>query len=209
LVPTDADQGTRVFDLTTGEQTGTMNSIGLFTVAVPSSGIGQGSFLIFTEGLSYSGTIVAVGDPGAGTLTGILEATYSYVDFVRDDNGDIVYQATTTNGVTTVAPVSDTFEAAVRGSLNANVESSLASINATSAASGNFGRLSGTAETASLFVGPNGAGELVTDKVVHYSVDGVKQSITADASAVLNSSTTTTTTGNTNQGLGLLSLLGL
>ncbi len=208
LIPVDANQGTRVFDLTTGEQTGTLNSIGLFTVAVPTSGIGQGSFLIFTEGRSFSGTITAVGDPGTGTLTAILEATYTYTDFLRDDNGDLVYQATTTNGTTTIAPQTGTFQSAVRGSLFAKVTSSISNINATTAASGNFGRIAGTAETANVFVGPNGAGELVTDKIVSYTVDGVKQSLTADASAVLQGAASSTTGNTGNQALGLLNLLG-
>lgn len=203
LIPEDADQGTRVIDLQTGETTGTMNSIGLFTVAIPSAGIGTGSFLIFTEGRSYAGTITAVGDPGPGTLTGILEATYEYTDFVRDDNGDLIYQATTTNGTTTIAPVTDTFQAAVRGSLTAKVTSSITNLNTTAAQTGNFGRIEGKAETASVFTSPTGAGELVTDKVVSYKVDGVKQSITADAATQLTGAASSTT-GN----LGNLGLLG-
>jgi len=203
LIPEDADQGTRVIDLQTGETTGTMNSIGLFTVAIPSAGIGTGSFLIFTEGRSYAGTITAVGDPGPGTLTGILEATYEYTDFVRDDNGDLIYQATTTNGTTTIAPVSDTFQAAVRGSLTAKVTSSITNLNTTAAQTGNFGRIEGKAETASVFTSPTGAGELVTDKVVRYKVDGVKQSITADAATQLQGAAS-----QTNGNVGNLGLLG-
>lgn len=208
LIPTDATQGTRVFDTTTGEQTGTLNAIGLFSVAMPTSGVGTGSFVVFTEGRSFAGTITAVGNPGKGTLTAILEATYEYVDFLRDDQGNILYGSTTTNGVTSIAPQSTTYEAAVRGSLFADVESSIANINSTSALAGNFGKLTGTAQTASVFVGPNGSGELVTDKVTTYIVDGVKQSITADAATQLTGAASSTT-GTNNQGLGLLGLLGL
>lgn len=202
LIPEDADQGTRVVDLQTGETKETLNSIGLFTVAIPSSGIGTGSFLIFTEGRSYAGTITAVGDPGPGTLTGILEATYEYTDFLRDDNGDIIYEATVTNGTTTVTPASGTFQAAVRGSLFAKVNSSISNLNTLNAQTGNFGRIEGTAETASVFVSPDGAGELVTDKIVRYKVDGVKQSITADAATQLAGAASDTT------GIGNLGLLG-
>ncbi len=192
LIPVDANQGTRVLDFTTGEQIGTLNSIGLFTVAMPDSGIGSGSFLVFTDGISYTGTISAVGDPGTGAITGILEATYTYVDFVRDNNGNIVFSVAA-NGATT--PVTQTYQAAVRGTLSAAVNSSVSSITAISAASGNYGRIAGTAQTASLFVGPNGAGELVTDKIVTYTVDGVKQSLSGTTSTSVNGNGTNT--GNT------------
>jgi hypothetical protein len=202
LIPEDADQGTRVIDLQTGETTETLNSVGLFTVAIPSAGIGTGSFLIFTEGRSFAGTITAVGDPGAGTLTAILEATYEYTDFLRDDDGNILYQSTTINGTTSISPTSATFEAAVRGSLFAKVTSSITNLNLISAQTGNFGRIDGTAQTASVFVSPGGAGELVTDKVVRYTVDGVKQSITADAATQL------TNAASADTGVGNLGLLG-
>ncbi len=200
MIPTSADQGTRVLDFDTGEQTGTLNSVGLFTVAMPDSGIGQGSFLIFTDGVSYAGTIVAVGDPGTGTLTGILEATYDFVDFVRDGAGNIVF-STAANG--SVTPVTQQYQASVRGTLSAQVTSSVANITAANAASGNFGRLTGVAQTGSLFVGPNGAGELVTDKIVTYKVDGVKQSLTATAATLTAGGTNTATGGS----LSLLDLL--
>jgi hypothetical protein len=202
LIPEDADQGTRVIDLQTGETKETLNSIGLFTVAIPSSGIGNGSFLIFTEGRSFAGTITAVGDPGAGTLTAILEATYEYTDFLRDDSGNILYESTTVNGVTSISPSSATFEAAVRGSLFAKVESSISNLNVINAQTGNFGRIDGTAQTASVFVSPAGAGELVTDKIVRYKVDGTKQSITADAATQLAGAASQAT------GVGNLGLLG-
>jgi hypothetical protein len=198
MVPVDADQGTRVFDFSTGEQTGTINSIGIFTMAMPASGIGQGSFLVFTEGRSFSGTIIGVGNPASGTLNGILEATFEYIDFLRDDAGNIIIDAT---GV----PQSQTYQAAVRGSLTAQIESGIANINALNAASGNFGRLTGTAETGSMFVGPNGAGELVSNGIVRYTVDGVKQSLTADASAVLQSAASDAE--DTTTDLSLLELL--
>lgn len=199
LTPTAADQGTRVFDFQTGEQTGTLNSVGLFTVAMPDAGIGAGTFLIFTDGISYSGTITAVGDPTVGSISGILEATYTYVDFVRDANGDVVLQVAA-NGA--ISPVTQTFQAAVRGTLSATVISSVASITAANASSGNFGRISGKADTASLFVGPNGAGELVTDKIVTYTVDGVKQSLSATNASALTAGANTAGTN-----ASLLSLL--
>ena len=186
LIPDNDDAGTRVFDFTTGEQTGIISTIGLFSVAMPTSGVGTGSFVIFTQGRSFSGTIVAIGDPTAGTLTGILEATYEYPDFARDDNYEIIRDIL---GQTT--PV--TRQAAVRGSLNAQVQSTIANITAETALSGNFGRIAGTATTGNMFLGPTGESELVSNGITTYIVDGVKQSLTPDSTASLTSSTDTQT----------------
>ena len=186
LIPTSPGQGTDVLDFQTGKKTGQINSVGLFSVAMPTSGPGTGSFLIFTEGTSFAGTITAVGDSGPGTITGLLEATYDYVDFVRDDQNQPVPTITIdANGNQTVTFATQTYQAAIRGSLNAKVESSVATITAASSLGSNFGRISGTAETGRMYVGPQGAGQLVTDRIVTYTVDGVKQSLTADASATL------------------------
>lgn len=186
LTPEDETQGTRVFDFNTGQQTGVINTVGIFSVAMPSSGIGTGAFIVFTQGRSFTGTITAVGDPAGGTITGILEATYQYQDFVRDDNYDIIVNPLT--GATTPF----TRQAAVRGSLEASVISSIASISPNNALSGNFGRITGTATTGNMFLGPSGESELVSDGIVVYRVDGVKQSLTADASANLPATTTGT-----------------
>jgi hypothetical protein len=186
LIPTDANQGTDVLDFNTGEKIGSINSIGLFSVAMPTSGPGTGSFLIFTEGISFAGTITAVGDSGAGTITGLLEATYDFIDFVRDDQGNPVPSTTTdANGNVTTTFPTQSYQAAIRGSLNATVQSTAVSIATASPLSSNFGRIAGTAQTGRMFVGPQGAGQLVTDKIVTYTVDGVKQSLTADAGATL------------------------
>lgn len=211
LIPEDADQGTREFDLNTGVQTGTINSIGLFTVAIPSSGIGTGSFLIFTEGRSFSGTVTAVGNPNEGSLAGILEATYDYVGPVLDDNGNPVKQTTTTtvNGVTTTSTTTQTttYTAAIRGSITAKVISSISNISSISVQTSNFGQIEGTAETGSMLSDPNSlTGELITGQIVRYKVDGVKQSLTADTATQLAGLGSDTTGNNNNLGLlgGLL-----
>ncbi len=186
LIPTDANQGTDVLDPVTGEKTGSINSVGLFSVAMPTSGPGTGSFLIFTEGISFSGTITAVGDSAAGTITGIIEATYDYVDFVRDDQGNPTTSTTTdANGNVTTTNPTQTVQAAIRGSLNATVQSTALSIASTNTLAANYGRIAGIAQTGRMFVGPAGAGQLVTDSIVSYTVDGIKQSLTADAAATL------------------------
>jgi hypothetical protein len=194
LIPIEAGQGTKVFDFDTGLQTGNMNTIGLFTVALPTSGIGTGSFVIFTAGRSLAGTITAVGNPNEGSMTGILEATFTYTDFQRDDNYEII-----------LPPVALDREAAVRGTIEADIISSVSNLTFASAQTANFGRLEGEAETGAMYLGPFGAGELVTDGIVRYKVDGVKQSLTADAATQLAG--LGTDGGGDDNNLGLLDLL--
>ncbi|MDQ6809456.1 MAG: hypothetical protein M3Z64_08565, partial [Verrucomicrobiota bacterium] len=39
------------------------NSIGVFSLGIPTSGTGGGTFVMFTQGRVFSGTIQGVGDP--------------------------------------------------------------------------------------------------------------------------------------------------
>jgi hypothetical protein len=51
------------------------NSIGVFTTGVPSSGLATGSFVFFTRGRIFLGTIQGAADPKAASIKGILEAS--------------------------------------------------------------------------------------------------------------------------------------
>ena len=52
------------------------NALGLFDLVLKSTGIGSGSFLVFENGLSFSGTIDALGDPNSQAVKGILQASF-------------------------------------------------------------------------------------------------------------------------------------
>jgi hypothetical protein len=54
------------------------NSLGVFSVAVPTSGIASGDFVMFSQGRMFSGTIQGTADPNTARLTGILSATFDF-----------------------------------------------------------------------------------------------------------------------------------
>jgi hypothetical protein len=85
------------------------NSLGVFTIGVPSSGASTGNFLMFTRGRVFGGTIQGVADPNKGQIHGILFADFRYTLNSVDSTG-----AVQTREVT----------ATVTGPLNARVTSS-------------------------------------------------------------------------------------
>ena len=54
------------------------NSIGIFSVGVPQTGLSSGAFLMFAQGRVFTGTISGVGSPNASSFKAILNATYNY-----------------------------------------------------------------------------------------------------------------------------------
>lgn len=58
------------------------NSLGVFSVGVADSGLATGSFVMFSQGRVFSGTIQGTADPGKdaskATLKGVLSATYNF-----------------------------------------------------------------------------------------------------------------------------------
>lgn len=154
-----------------------INSLGLFNLGVPTTGPATGTFLIFTQGIIFTGTIIAAGDAGKGTIQGVVEGNYDFTDFLRDDNGNIIID---NMGV----PQSATFTATVRGTVFCNVISS-AEFDPTDLASqfSSFSRIDGKAEMGVIFqTGATG----VTNKVLRYTVDGTKQSASVDTGTSLN-----------------------
>jgi hypothetical protein len=54
------------------------NSLGLFSLVVPQSGLASGDFVMFAQGRIFTGTVQAVGDPEKATMNGILDATFDF-----------------------------------------------------------------------------------------------------------------------------------
>lgn len=52
------------------------NSLGLFTLSFPQSGLGTGTAFIFANGRSFSGTITASADPNSAALSGVVSTEY-------------------------------------------------------------------------------------------------------------------------------------
>lgn len=82
------------------------NSLGFFTLGIPSTGTSTGSFLIFTRGRVFGGTIQGVSDPHQAKISALLSATFDYTLTEPDGIGGV--------RSTQVA-------ASVTGSLNAKV----------------------------------------------------------------------------------------
>jgi hypothetical protein len=176
LNPDSSESGTPTLS---GE---TVNALGIFSLGVPAVGPASGSFLIFSDGIVFSGTITAVGDPSSGSLRGVINASFEYTSAVFDANGDVV-----TDPVT-FEPLSQDIQATVFGKLEAEVKQS-DGFDPTNIASilNSFQRIEGTATMGQVFNVPPDA--LVLGDVVTYTVDGVKQSTDVNTGADLDTDT--------------------
>jgi len=77
------------------------NSLGVFSVGVPSTGTSSGTFVMFSQGRVFTGTIQGTADPGTAKLTGVLNATFQFTVTLVDKNTDP--PSTTTINVTASA----------------------------------------------------------------------------------------------------------
>ncbi len=163
------------------------NSLGLFTLSIPTTGIGSGAVYVFAQGQQLNGTIQALPDPAAdGGIVGVIQAT----------------------GQITVGSFQDTFfgETATQTQLTGQASGGLTvmvSQDATSVSTAGI-NISGTANvtittqyTTPLVTttGTNGATttsggntEFIPTEAIVFDVEGYQQSATA---------TTTTTAGAT------------
>lgn len=87
------------------------NSIAVFSVGVPQSGVSSGTFVTFSQGRVFSGTVRGTADPGLATLKGVLNATFTYtmpsidpitgrpttIDVIASANGNFDSRITTTS----------------------------------------------------------------------------------------------------------------
>ena len=91
------------------------NSIGVFSVGVPSSGVSTGTFVMFSQGRVFTGTIQGVADPGKGTLNAVLSASLNFT---------VTFSPTPCPSPVTTCTESSTTEqvtATANGNLNASV----------------------------------------------------------------------------------------
>ena len=54
------------------------NSLGVFSISAPQTGLASGTFVMFAQGRVFSGTIRGTADPQKSTLKGILSARYDF-----------------------------------------------------------------------------------------------------------------------------------
>ena len=139
------------------------NSIGIFSVGVPQTGLSSGAFVMFAQGRVFSGTIRGVGQPSGSSFKAILNATYDYtLTFtVPGPSGSVTLQTTDVT-------------ATVNGNLNARVQAPRA---ATAPLTATLLR-----GDATLYIDQGGVannGEPVITGVLLMTVNGFKQSNTA------------------------------
>ena len=149
-------------------------SLGIFSLKVPVTGYATGIFMMFSEGQTFPGTINAVGNALKGTLDGVLEASF-------DTNiNQIVGAEVVTVAVTT----------SVNGTINAKV-SNVSGITSSSGTGNTFQRVVGTAVLVYDQGQVNRELQPIITNVLHYTVDGVKQSNSTTATDTGTGGTTT------------------
>jgi hypothetical protein len=132
------------------------NSIGIFSVTVPQSGLATGAFMMFAQGRTFNGTIRGTANPNKGSLRGILNATFNYTLTFLDGAGMVQ-----TTEVT----------ATVNGNLSAKVHSGRQTVFTSTAT-----LLRGE---AILFIDQGqvaGNGQPILSGVISLTVDGFRQS---------------------------------
>ncbi|MBV9009011.1 MAG: hypothetical protein JO354_07575 [Verrucomicrobia bacterium] len=99
--------------MTPGDLSPGANSLGLFSVTIPKTGLGTGTVIIFNVGETYTGTFTGIADPDSAQLTGEVDAEFPYTYSVPSG---------VTNGVTTYTTVTVVAKAAgkLTGQLAAN-----------------------------------------------------------------------------------------
>jgi hypothetical protein len=64
-----------------------LNSLGIFSITVPDTGDSSGTFVMFSQGRVFNGTIQGTADPGKQKMSAILHATF---DFTLVDTDETV-----------------------------------------------------------------------------------------------------------------------
>lgn len=149
------------------------NSLGLFTVGVPTDGASTGQFVIFARGRVYGGTIQGVTDPSKAKLSALLSASFSFMETLLNPDGTVQRDPITGE------PVVVAVTATVEGPLTASISTNTNSLSSSSAL------LTGSA-TAFISNGRVSIdGNPVIEGTLSLEVMGFKQSNTAPASGVL------------------------
>ncbi len=153
------------------------NSLGVFTLGVPTDGASSGTFLMFTRGRVFGGTIQGVTDPNKGIVSALLDATFTYTltEVGRNPDGSIQTDPVTGEPVLVMVTVT----ASVTGPLDAKVTPTRSAFAISSAL------LRGDATAFISNGGVKANGDPVIDGTLSLDVMGFKQSNTAPAAGSL------------------------
>ncbi len=158
--------------------TSASNSIALFSMNVPATGLATGTSIVFSGGRVFNGTLNAVVDPVSGSVRGILNATYNFTiprtqQTGTDANGNPIFSVVQIN-VTAAALGKVTASIAAVNALN------VSGFNGTPTSSLVTARLTGSAELDTNF-GFVSSVDLspIVDRITRYTLDGFKQQATS------------------------------
>jgi hypothetical protein len=152
-----------VFDPT---NPGSSNSIGVFSVGVPSAGNASGPFVMFSRGRVFSGTIKGTADPTRASIQGVMDATYNF---------NLSRTVTSPTGATTVVTVP------VTATANGPLVAAVGSFKSARTLSTSTTIIQGTA-TLNIAEGlVNASNDPVIVSILSLTVSGFKQSNTAPA----------------------------
>jgi hypothetical protein len=144
------------------------NSLGVFTLVVPSVGESTGNFMMFSRGRAFSGTIQGVTDPNTAKISALLDATFNYT---------VTYVTTDDTGTLTTVTVDVT--ATVNGPLTAKITPTRSQTAVSSA------KIRGS---ATAFISNGGVeinGDPTIDGTLSLDVTGFKQSDLATTSTAV------------------------
>ena len=170
-VTKELDNDDPVVDPVTGNlvpsEVADVNAIGLFDLGVPTVSVATGSFLLFVDGVVYTGTITASVDPDSDKLSGIVEGTFGFTVETINDSG--IGFTTVVTDVTALA--SGQITAGISGTKQGTIASAL---------------ITGV---ATINVDNSGLtnGQFHTDSTLDCTVSGFRQALTASAATTLAS----------------------
>lgn len=168
------------------------NSLGIFSLSVPSTGLSTGTFIMFVRGVVFKGTIQGLGNPNNGTVRGVLDASFSVLSNETIFN-DPFFGAFTSSTSTVTAHASGSLKATVsasRAALSTSATllkgSANLFISETSSATPTPTASATASPTATPTPGGSGTGSITAAFTL--DVAGFKQSSTATAAAVISGS---------------------
>jgi hypothetical protein len=116
------------------------NSLGIFSLVVPTSGLSNGTFVMFAQGRIFSGTIQAAADPEKGRIRGILDASF---DFTVTRIVPVTTRTINPDGTITITTTPTTIETQVTASAKGKIDTDITSSSSISLGIG--ARLDGSA----------------------------------------------------------------
>jgi hypothetical protein len=109
--------GTYAAVMTPSADSPAANSIGLFSVQIPKTGLGTGPLVIFEQGQTYVGTVQGTADPDSGKLTLLVYGSFPYITTVPSGTDSMGNPTFTT--VTVIAVASGQLKGRIKANPNA------------------------------------------------------------------------------------------